>query len=199
MNNIVSVKGTAFEQGAEHGRVLASVIRTNLQNVRAKLVDDKVDMGRYRSFVQKNADFMEKKHPDLVEEMKGIAQGAKLGFEDILTLNIPAYFLTKYLQQECSMIMVRGKATADGCTYLIKNRDMGTMIEQAVIRRELADGTGIIEINGAGTVTYPANGINSHGLGVATTGFWSKAAAPDLSEVDATHIFVNTDESTKTI
>ena len=89
------------------------------------------------------------------------------------------------------MIMVRGKATADGCTYLIKNRDMGTQIQQAVIKREKSDGTGIIEVNGAGTVTYPASGMNSFGLGVATTGFWSKSAPPNLEEVDAAHIFVN--------
>ena len=46
-------------------------------------------------------------------------------------------------------------------------------------------------VDGAGTVTYPGCGINGHGLAVATTGFWSKYAQPNLDEVDATHIFVN--------
>ncbi len=191
MNSIVVVKGSAYEQGVAHGKALAQVIQSNIKNVKAKLAEDHVGPRRYQAFVQKNAEFMQKNHPELIDEMRGIADGSCISFEDILTLNIPAYFMTKYLQQECSMIMVRGKATADGCTYLIKNRDMGTMIEQAVIKRENNDGTSIIEINGAGTVTYPANGINSYGLGIATTGFWSKAAEPNLDEVDATHIFVN--------
>lgn len=191
MDNVIIVKGTAYEKGVIQGKALSQVIQNNVDRVKAKLVADKVDNARYNAFVEKNAGFMQKSHPELVEEMHGIADGSGISFNDILILNIPAYFMTSYLNQECSMIMVRGKATADGCTYLIKNRDMSTYIEQAVIKRENADGSSMIEVNGAGTVTYPASGMNSYGLGVTTTGFWSKSVKPDLDEVDSTHIFVN--------
>ena len=191
MDNVIVVKGTAYEQGVTQGKALAQIIAGNVKNVKAKLVADKVDMERYETFVDKNALFMKTKHSDLIEEIRGIADGSGICFKDILMLNIPAYFMTEYFNQECSMILARGKATADGCTYLIKNRDMSTQIDQAVIKREFSDGSSIIEVNGAGTVTYPAGGMNSYGLGVATTGFWSKQAQPDLDEVDAAHIFVN--------
>lgn len=191
MDNVVVVKGSAYEQGLSQGKALAPVIKTNIDNVKLKLRADNVDMERYQAFVKKNVGFMEKEHSNLIEEMRGIADGSGINFKDIVTLNIPAYFMTKYLSQECSMVMARGKATIDGCTYLAKNRDMSTHIEQAVIKREAPDGNSIIEVNGAGTVTYPACGMNSHGLAVATTGFWSKYAQPNLDEVDAAHIFVN--------
>lgn len=119
------------------------------------MASDHVDMVRYEEFVKKNAAFLKQAHSDIFEEMKGISDGAEIPFDDILMLNIPAYFMTGYFNQECSMIMARGKATADGCTYVIKNRDMSTYIEQAVIEREYPDGLKIVEINGVGTVTYP--------------------------------------------
>lgn len=191
MNSITVVKGTPYEQGVIQGKELSQIIKSNIENVKTKLVADKVDMIRYNSFVESNAKFMEKNHRDLMEEMRGIADGSGICMEDILLLNIPAYFMTQYLNQECSMVMVRGKATYDGNTYLIKNRDMGCMIEQAVIKRENNNGNSMIEVSGAGVVTYPASGMNNYGLGVTTTGFWSKSAEPILSEVDAAHIFVN--------
>ena len=64
------------------------------------------------------------------------------------------------------MLCVRGQAAADGCTYIIKNRDMGMPMEQALVRHIYPDGQEIIEVGGAGILTYPAVGINSHGLAV---------------------------------
>ena len=155
MNNKVKVKGTPYEQGIQQGEQLRELILHNIGEVRKKMVSDHVDMIRYEEFVKKNADFLERTQSDIFEEMRGISEGAKIPFEEILMLNIPAYFMTGYFNQECSMIMARGKATADGCTYVIKNRDMSTYIEQAVVEREYPDGLKMVEINGAGTVTYP--------------------------------------------
>lgn len=191
MDGKVLVTGTSYEQGIIQGRALRETILHNIQEVRKKMKKDGVDSERYYRFVRRNAEFMEKNHLEIWEEMKGIAEGSGISFEDILMLNIPAYFMTQYLGQECSMIMARGRATSDGLTYVIKNRDMSTYIEQAVIEREYSNGLKIVEVNGAGTVTYPASGMNSFGLGVATTGFWSEKASPDLETIASSHIFVN--------
>lgn len=190
MEPIICVSGTPEEQGITQGRALRDTIMENIAVTRQKLVQDGVDRAFYQDYIARNAKFMKERHPALVAEMAGIAQGAGLPFEDVLSLNIPAYFMTKYMKQECSMLLARGKATSDGNTYLIKNRDMSTYIRQAVIKRELPD-VSIIEVNGAGTVTYPASGINSHGLAISTTGVWSEKAKPILDEIDAAHIFVN--------
>ena len=191
MQTVINVSGTPYEQGVQEGRQLKPIIEKNVALVKEKMVTDHMDTDRYREFVKRNLGFMERCHQDIYEEMKGIAEGSGISFEDIVYLNIPAYFMKEYFNQECSMLMVRGKATCDGNTYVIKNRDMSTYIEQAVIRREYPDGLKMVEINGAGTVTYPACGMNSYGLGVTNTGFWSSKAPSDVDRVDAAHIFLN--------
>ncbi len=188
---VIELRGSEFEQGVQHGRQLRDVILYNLERTREKLRDTHCDMERYEAFLQKNAVFYQSRHPELYEEMKGIAEGADLSFDDILMLNIPAYFMTDFFAQECTMVMARGKATADGCTYVIKNRDMSMGIQQRAFRRVYPDGLVIVEVNGAGIITYPAGGLNNRGLTVTTTGFWSKKAAPVLDDVESRHIFMN--------
>lgn len=191
MGTIIEVKGTPYEQGISEGKQLRDIIISNIKLVKEKMVKDQINKERYQNFINRNAVFLERSHPEIHEEMKGITEGSKIPWEDILTLNIPAYFMSEYFNQECSMLMVRGKATADGKTYVIKNRDMSTYIEQAVIHREYPGGLKIVEINGAGTVTYPACGMNSYGLGVTNTGFWSVKAPSDVEKADSAHIFLN--------
>lgn len=191
MQTVIKVSGTPYEQGAQEGKQLKDIIEKNIALVKEKMVRDHLDNARYREFVKRNLGFMETSHRDIYEEMRGISNGSGISFEDIVYLNIPAYFMTSYFNQECSMLMVRGKATCDGNTYVIKNRDMSLYIEQAVIRREYPDGLKMVEINGAGTVTYPACGMNSYGLGVTNTGFWSEKAPSDVERVDSAHIFLN--------
>ncbi len=191
MKTIIDVAGTPYEQGFSEGQQLKEIIAGNVELVKEKMAKDHMDTDRYKEFVKRNLEFMERCHQDIYDEIKGISDGSGIPFEDIVYLNIPAYFMKEYFNQECSMLMVRGKATCDGNTYVIKNRDMSMYIEQAVIRRTYPDGLKIVEINGAGTVTYPACGMNSYGLGVTNTGFWSAKAPTDVDRVDAAHIFLN--------
>ena len=191
MNTIVEVAGTPYEQGVQQGEQLRKIILRNVQVVKASLEKNHMNTQRYQDFVRRNLGFMETRHLDIYDEMRGIADGSGIPFDDIVCLNIPAYFMDEYFNQECSMLMVRGKATVDGNTYVIKNRDMSMNIEQAIIRREYPDGLKMVEINGAGTVTYPACGMNSYGLGVTNTGFWSSKAPSDVERVDCAHIFLN--------
>lgn len=188
------VSGTPFERGVQQGQELSAAIRRNLETVHRKLEQEKVDMEAYQRFVSRNLKFFQNSRPEMYEELQGIAQGSGLPLNDILLLNIPAYFLCesfRHITQECSMLCVRGKATADGCTYIIKNRDMTMPLEQALIHHVYSDGLEIIEVGGAGILTYPAVGINSHGLAVTTTGFWSEKDPTRTERVEEADIFLN--------
>ena len=147
------VSGTPFEQGVQQGQELSDAIRRNLASVHRKLEQEKVDLQAYQAFVNQNLRFFQEQRPEMYEELQGIAQGSGLPLDDILLLNIPAYFLCesfRHITQECSMLCVRGQAAADGCTYIIKNRDMGMPMEQALVRHIYPDGQEIIEVGGAG-------------------------------------------------
>jgi len=191
VKTIIEVYGTPYEQGVQQGQQLKAIILKNVAIVRKGMADNNMETEKYRDFVSRNLMFMKEIHPDIYDEIRGISDGSGIPFEEIVYLNIPAYFMDEYFNQECSMLMVRGKASLDGNTYVIKNRDMSMYIEQIVLRREYPDGMRIVEINGAGTVTYPACGLNSYGLGVTNTGFWSSKVISDTEFVDSAHIFLN--------
>ena len=115
------VSGTPFEQGVQQGQELSDAIRRNLASVHRKLEQEKVDLQAYQAFVNQNLRFFQEQRPEMYEELQGIAQGSGLPLDDILLLNIPAYFLCesfRHITQECSMLCVRGQAAADGCTYI---------------------------------------------------------------------------------
>lgn len=189
--NITIVSGTPYEQGVQQGQQLDELISTNIALVKNALKKSNCSQESYKLFTEKNVAFLQKNYPEQIEEMAGIADGSKQSYDDILLINIPAYFMLRYFSQECSMILARKTATADGKTYLIKNRDMRIPLQQALIEHHYNDHCIISEINGAGVITYPGIGLNNDGLALATTGFWSKKASVDLNEISSRHIFVN--------
>ena len=87
------------------------------------------------------------------------------------------------------MLLARSGSTLDGLTYLIKNRDMEMMEHQAAIEYLYPDGKTVLEVNGAGIITYPAIGLNNNGLAVTSTGFWSPKTEIDMEDIDCCHIF----------
>ena len=191
-SKIVSLvlKGGAYEQGLQQGRALKEAIAKNAMYAK-HLVEKVANHSSYKKFLHDNMSYMQANFPELEEEIKGLADGSMVPYEDLVTLNVPAYFMTEYFSQECSMILARGKATADGKTYVIKNRDMRAPIDQVMVKRIYPDQTMVSEITGIGTVTYPASGINGAGLGVSTTGFWSPKAKPDISQAASRQVFLN--------
>lgn len=186
----LSLEGSPYEQGLQEGRALAAGIAANA-DLAAGLTARVRQTESYRRFVEDNVRYLQKSFPELYEEMQGISEGSGISAGRIQELNIPAYFLTERFPQECSMILARGSATEDGRTYVVKNRDMRTPIAQVMLRRSYPDGLVISEITGIGTVTYPASGINSRGLGVTTTGFWSSKVTPDMGSAGKSQIFLN--------
>ncbi|WP_248928228.1 C45 family autoproteolytic acyltransferase/hydolase [Paenibacillus hamazuiensis] len=189
---LLRVRGSEFEQGKQQGEQAAHLIAANVVRFKKSLAQFKMMQSEYQDLIRKNLGFLEKAEPGVVAEMKGISEGANIPFEDILLINIPLYFILRWLPQECSSILARGQATFDGKTYLVKNRDMGgDRVEHVILHREYEDGGVSIEVNGAGIVTYPGSGLNKHGLAVSTSGVWSKQMTFDLNRADSAHALLN--------
>ncbi len=191
MSKAIFVKGTPYEMGVQQGQQIAPIIKKNVALVHQMMQEYNFNMEKYSSFIQKDAEYIGRENPELIDEMHGIADGAGISFQDILYLNIPAYFMKDHFRQECSMLLARGNATLDGKTYLIKNRDMSLYLEQVMVYREYNDGMKITEVNGAGTVTYPAMGINNYGVAVTNTGFWSPKVSTDYHRVGEAQVVIN--------
>lgn len=191
MSKVIFVKGTPYEQGIQQAEQAREIILKNINLVHDMMQEKNFDMDKYCSFISKDAAYIERENPELIEEMHGISDGLGIDFQEILYLNIPAYFMDEHFSQECSMLLVKGDATLDGKTYIIKNRDMSCYLEQIMISRNYPDGMRIVEVNGAGTVTYPAMGINHYGVAVTNTGFWSPKAPTDYDRVGSAQVVIN--------
>lgn len=187
----LSVEGTAYEQGRQHGEQAKPWIVRNVEMIKKKIRLVPMGESHYLKLVDKNLTFLKKQEPELIEEMQGIADGVEAPFLDIALINLPIYFMVNWLSQECSSLLARGPATLDGKTYLVKNRDMVSQVEHVVLNRKYRDGRKITEVNMAGTVTYPGNGLNSCGLAVATSGVWSKKMHFDLNRIGSSHSLIN--------
>lgn len=191
---IVKVKGTPYEQGKQQGEKTADIIKKNVINIKKSIAKSNVNVKEkyYNKLLKENLGFIEKAEPEVYEEMKGISEGAEIDFSDIAIINIPLYFMLDIFQNECSSILARGNATFDGNTYLIKNRDMRYFtLNQIVLEREYINGDKIVEVNGAGILTYPGNGVNKYGLAISTTGVWSKRIPVEIAEASKLPILIN--------
>ncbi|MBQ8933590.1 MAG: hypothetical protein IJ061_04830 [Lachnospiraceae bacterium] len=192
MEPVIYVSGTPYEQGVQEGKLLKEIIERNVSVILGKLEREHLtDNAAYDAFVENNLDFLRRENRSVYDEIQGISDGSGISLENIIKLNIPAYFMAGSFLQECSMILARGSATLDHKTYVIKNRDMSIFIEQILLHRTYPDGMKIVEITGAGTTTYPACGMNSFGLGVTNTGFWSRKVRPDAERPGSGHVFLN--------
>jgi len=189
---VLHVSGTEYEQGKQQGEKAADLIAKNVARFKNAIRQyDHLNLD-YGGLIRRNTAFLEKREPGVAAEIQGIADGSGIPYEDILLINIPLYFILKWLPQECSQFLAWRSATLDGKTYLVKTRDMGgEWVEHVILRRAYADGKVSVEVNGAGIVTYPGSGMNRHGLAVSTSGVWSHRMTFDLDAVDRAHALLN--------
>lgn len=182
--SVVRVEGTPFDQGVQQGTALAAAIRDNVALI-DRLIGglDVVREAEYERLLNANAQYLGECDPEEIEEMAGIAEGAGLPLTSILRINLPIYMLLERASvvDECSIFAVQATATLDGRTYLVKTRDQSVSrfhLKHVVLCRSYPNGRRILELNGAGIITYPGSGVNEAGLMVGTAGAWSKRAAP---------------------
>jgi isopenicillin-N N-acyltransferase-like protein len=175
----LEVTGTPFEHGGVQGAALREEIAVNLGQVDAVIDGLGVDRDGYAEYVAVAAEHLQRHDPGTIDEIRGISEGSGLRYEDVLRLNIPLYMVMRrsMIVDDCSIFSLAGSASVDGKTYLVKTRDQPVdqfAYEHVVLTRRYDDGTAIIEVNAAGIITNPGNGINDAGLAVGTAGVWSK-------------------------
>lgn len=205
----IDLSGSPFEQGRQHGSAAKAEIRENLamvSSVRAEYFSGP-EAEAYESLLRDNVEFLKRSHPGVYEEIEGIATGADVTPDEALGLNLPIYFLARSTALgashggpalDCSQILLRSEATADGSTWLGKTRDSprvdGRRYHQVAVRRDLGDGRWLQESHVSGSITWPALSSNSDGLAIATSGIWSDRISIDWSRVGEAWTLVNTAE-----
>ena len=114
--------------------------------------------------------------PDLIEEIRGIAEGANRAFEDIFLLNARSEILfnPQVLAQECTTIAALPEATKDGDMLLAQNWDwydevLNCQVILKIGRRE--DKPALVTFTEAGQLAKI--GMNAAGIGLVVNNLTS--------------------------
>jgi len=187
---LIELAGTPFEMGLAHGRAMKEAIADFAAGIAAVHQANnpylRAEHDTLMAFCLRNLGFLEKFSPGLVEEMRGIAQGAGLTFEEILHLNcfleledvrapgLGARVLPDALWG-CTTMNVMAGAAADGRACLAQTYDMEKYYEKylCLLRLRPENGPDALVVSFAGILGLC--GVNAAGVGLVI----NKVAATD--------------------
>lgn len=166
--DFIEINGnTPFDRGQQYGQKAKDKIVAGIEDYKKlfaqtmdKTWDEIKDDGR--AYIP----FIEKIMPEILEEARGIAFGAKVDMAEIMVLNC-RYEITKFSKKnECTTCAVMPEASKEGKTFLVKNWDLRLGIINNIVIAHIneSDGTRIIGITEAGQLIR--EGFNSHGIGL---------------------------------
>lgn len=183
---VIELHGTVRQQGEQVGEATVEDIRANIEMVRgerARVLAGGLPPEVYDKALRRNEAYIKTISPETIEEIEGVAAGAGLAYEDLLDLNLMAYFPLRRMVAECSQLLVAPPRTAGGRWFLAKTRDMSLpSLLQTVVHRRYGDGTELAEVIHSGAVTSPGSGLNSAGLALSTSGVWPKGARYSVAQ-----------------
>jgi isopenicillin-N N-acyltransferase-like protein len=191
---LVKVFGGPYDRGRQHGRACGDLIRRY-----PEVLLDVISLeGRWRaldrvSAPEKREDLlsramtflpaMEAFAPHLVEEIRGIADGARVSLAEALLVNVRAEVMGVPASEAlCTSFAVGREATADGTVLSGQNLDQHPANRDLmiVLHVEPDRGPAILMCTFAGLVGYP--GINSLGVSLAqnalSTHEWRREGIP---------------------
>ncbi|CAN5679734.1 hypothetical protein BH11BAC3_BH11BAC3_10240 [soil metagenome] len=192
MNKIpeIILSGNAYERGLQHGQQLGPQIKEFLNDNKARvnsirefpLSDDVI-----HSQVQLHAAIIEAELPEIATELKGLAVGAGISYEEAVFLQIRVELMSygdkDLLEGDCSTIAIKqpGHTTIAGQTIDLP----GNMTDLGCVFRIIPENEAEPEIlmyGFAGLLGYM--GMNSHGLSIninmVVSNDWQPGVSPYL-------------------
>jgi isopenicillin-N N-acyltransferase-like protein len=187
---LISVTGGPRERGLQYGRQAAAQVRHSIGSYAALFAYDRgLDWSEITQLAEQYVPVFAESTPDLVEEMRGIAEGAGRDFLDIVALNArtellagighgPAHPGFEAAQArnralgipergECTTVAALPEATADGATYLAQTWDWngGQRAACVIVRIQAPGDPEVLTVTEGGIMAKI--GLNSAGLAVA--------------------------------
>lgn len=149
---LIEVRGEPFERGQQYGAQAAELIRSNLKGY-FHLFQNATGLNR-AGVLEKAREYLEPAQeyaPHLVEEMRGIAQGAGVSLDEVLALNCRTEILSvgvvplrevEYTARggeraarkgECTALFVEPEFTANGQALLAQNWDWADVLRGGLV------------------------------------------------------------------
>jgi len=165
------IKGSGYEIGRQHGAEFAPMIRDNIKvyfGIFAHYADLDADavFSRAQTFIP----IIEKFDRELMQEIRGIADGSRCRLEDIVALNSRTEIMfkegVKLKHGECTSLAATPEAVANGHTLIGQNWDWMPRIQGNCVMLEIeqASKPRVLTFTEAGFVGKI--GMNSAGIGL---------------------------------
>ena len=199
---VLSLTGSDYDQGFQHGQRARDLIQKNIAET-DRWVRQTYHSGakRLERHYQNNLAFLEKSRPELLEELRGIADGSGFSFQEIIRLNLQIYFTLKWLAPECSQFCkVVQDRNGQSTTFAGKTRDNSAgPRESVVLMRTYDSGLKMIEVGFAGIVTGPGNVLTNRRISVTSSGVWSPRLPVDPADFLTGEVLPDTHRLARTI
>jgi isopenicillin-N N-acyltransferase-like protein len=175
---LIDLSGSPHERGVQHGRAAADRIRKGVAHYTAQIGRSGLDELDIVALVRDYLPVIEGFDPLYIEEMRGIAQGAEVPFEQIVLLNARTEILklaerpdlrarlAERLPDGCTGVVVMPGATASARLIHAQNWDWKAECAETVVvlRIRRTDGPDILTFTEAGGLAR--SGLNEAGIGL---------------------------------
>ena len=174
---LVEVSGTAYNMGYQHGRQAGDLIRQYLRWIEK-------ETGMPRQQLCRNAQvflpYIQALNPAYIEEIRGLADGADLSFDEALLCQARGEAAYKN-DDACSAFALTGEATVDGAPLAGQNQDLPPEYADVAVLLHVKPSDGrprALIFTFAGQMGY--SGMNQHGLALFANGLYDYKWQPGL-------------------
>jgi isopenicillin-N N-acyltransferase like protein len=162
---VVEVSGTYFEMGLQYGRACPEI--KEMVGIMCQLLE--TDFQELVTFSASYLPAIQGYDQHLLDEIKGIAEGAKVDIEEIVLLTAwyeMSIFKAASALAGCTSFAAGGEATADSELIVGQNWDMAPPLENMLVLLKMKpnDGMSIMALAAAGSLGLI--GLNSAGISV---------------------------------
>lgn len=171
---ILELYGSAFEIGKQHGKEAENEIKFSIQSYKNLFeLETKITWEKAKKLALNHLESIKQLDNELIEEMRGISEGAKVDFFDILVLNTRSEIalITNYYDGCTSLSVLPPKSDS---VHLAQNWDWRPSQSNSLILLKINQKTkpNIVMVTEAGIIGKI--GMNENGLGVCLNAIRSK-------------------------
>jgi isopenicillin-N N-acyltransferase-like protein len=160
---VVEVNGSPYEMGFQYSAACPEI--SGMLDITYQLFGDRDKAQKItKKFIPMYLPATEKYAPEIVEEMKGMAAGAKVDFSDIFFLNMTYEITIPSVMGGCTVFAAAGEATVDGEVITGQNFDYAKPWEEFMflLRMKPTNRPRILAVTSAGCLAL--FGLNSAGI-----------------------------------
>lgn len=177
---VLDLSGTPYEIGLQHGKLAKEEVMFSLDSYEKLFFHDvEIEWKEARELAKKHIPAIERTNMDLMKEMEGIAHGASVDFEDILTLNTRSEIaLTQNKSDGCTSLAVLSPTSEK--SYLAQTWDWRSAQSRSLIMTKITQqhAPNIHMVTEGGIIGKI--GMNEHGLGVCLNALRANVSSSEL-------------------